>query len=210
MIVLADNDVLFKLAQCDLFAEFLSAFGVTASEVRILKLARYSTTSKKHRKQIGDESFARLTAFLATVGDITVEPDPASIATLTDQTDKNIDAGEAALFAVCPSIPESVIVTGDKKSLTGLAAAGQIDAVCAALCRALNGRVFCFEQVLARILDHTGYDAIRTRLIRGRECDQGLAQWLGSGLDASESGFREGLTSYLNEARRTTASLLAP
>ena len=178
MIVLADNDVLFKLAQCDLYAEFLSAFGVTVADIRILKLARYSTTSNKHRKRIGEDSFARLTAFLATVADMPVEPDPAYSSALTEHTDKNIDAGEAALFAVCPLIPYSVIVTGDKKSLTGLTEAGMIDAVCGKLCEELAGRLFCFEQVLSRILDHAGFDAIRDRLIRGRECDRGLALWL--------------------------------
>lgn len=210
MIVLADNDLLFKLAQCDLFAEFLSAFGVTIADIRILKLARYSTTSKKHRKRIGDDSFARLAAFLASVADIPVEPYPAYIAALTDHTDKNIDAGEAALFAVSPLIPDSVIMTGDKKSLTGLTEAGVTDAVCRTLGAALAGRVFCFEQVLSRILTHVGFDAIRDRLIRGRECDGGLAQWLGSGLDATEAVFRDGLTSYLIDARRTSGNLLAP
>ena len=29
MIVLADNDIVIKLAACDLFAEFQTAFGVT-------------------------------------------------------------------------------------------------------------------------------------------------------------------------------------
>ena len=82
--------------------------------------------------------------------------------------------------------------------------------MCGTLCAALTGRLFCFEQVLARILDHAGFDAIRDRLVRGRECDRGLALWLGSGLDATEAGFRDGLISYLNEARRTSGNLLAP
>ena len=42
MIVLADNDVLFKLAQCDLFAEFFTAFGIDYSEITISPRARYS------------------------------------------------------------------------------------------------------------------------------------------------------------------------
>lgn len=209
MIVLADNDVLFKLAQCDLFDEFLGAFGVTAADIRILKLARFSISSKKHRKRIGEDSFARLSAFLATVADIPVAPDPTAIAALNEQTDKNIDAGEAALFAVCPLIAEAVIVTGDKKSLTGLTEAGVTDAVCASLCEALAGRLFCFEQVLTRILDHAGFDAVRDRLVKGRESDRGLALWLGSGLDANETRFRDGLNSFLNEARRTSGNLLA-
>lgn len=209
MIVLADNDILLKLARCDLFDEFLAAFAVAVADIRVLKTARFSVTSKKHRKRIGEVSFARLSAFLASVADIDTAPIPEAIAALTEQTDKNIDAGEAALFAVCPLIPDSVIVTGDKQSLVGLSAAAESDLVCGTLCGSLAGRLYCFEQVLARILDRCGFDAVRQKLIDGRECDSGLAQWLGSGLDAAEPGFREGLTSFLNNARRTSGNLLA-
>jgi hypothetical protein len=208
VIVLADNDILLKLARCDLFDEFMTAFAVAAADLRILKTARFSATSNKHRKRIGDASFARLTAFLAAVADIDADPDPAAVAALTEQTDKNIDAGEAVLFAVCPLVPDSVIVTGDKKSLAGLVAAAAEEPTCAALCRSLAGRVFCFEQVLARVLDRFGFDAVRQKLIDGRECDRGLALWLGSGLDATEEAFRDALTSYLNEVRRTAGPLL--
>ena len=210
MIVLADNDVLFKLAQCDLFAEFLAAFGVAPADVRVLRAARFSVASKRHRSRVGEEAFARLAGFLAGVADIAAEPDPAAVAALAEQTDKNIDAGEAALFAACPAIPGSVVVTGDKRSLAGLAAAGASDAVCAALCTALARRVVSFEQVLGRVLEHAGFEAVRDKLVRGRECDRGLAVWLGSGLDADEVGFRAGLASYLSELRRASGGLLAP
>ena len=210
MIVLADNDVLYKLAQCDLFDEFLGAFSVTVADVRILKTARFSVQSKNRRKRLGETVFSRLSAFLTLVDDIVAEPDPVAIAALTEQTDKNIDAGEAALFAVCPLLPGAVITTGDKKSLTGLTAAALTDHECARLYQSLVGRVHCFEQVLTRILDRSGFDAIRPKLINGRECDRGLAQWLGSGLDATETTFRDGLASYLAEARRTSGTLLAP
>ncbi len=208
MIVLADNDILLKLARCDLFDKFLAAFAVTAADLRVLRTARFSVTTPKHRKRVGDASFARLTAFLAAVADVDADPDPAAVAALTEQTGKNIDAGEAVLFALCPLVPDSVIVTGDKKSLAGLAAAGSEVATCAALCRSLAGRVFCFEQVLARVLDRFGFDAVRQKLIDGRECDCGLTLWLGWGLDATEVTFRDGLTSYLQEVRRTAGTLL--
>ena len=210
MIVLSDNDVLIKLSSCDLFLEFLTAFEVSEADVLISPRIRFSIgKSKAHRNRIGEDSFARLNAFLAKVADILVEPDSTFITALNEHTDKNIDAGEAALFAVCPLIPNSVILTGDKKSLTDLTEAGLADSVCETLCRVLAGRVICFEQVLVRILDHFGFDAIRERLIAGRECDRGLALWLGSGLDANETRFRDGVSSFLKDARDTSGSLLA-
>ena len=152
----------------------------------------------------------RLTTFLDSIQDISVEPDPDAVAALTEQTDKNIDFSEAGLFAVCPRIPDSIVVTGDKKSLAGLHAAAQTDSDCHRIYQALEGRVVCFEQLLSAILNQFGFDAIRDRLVTGRECDTGLALWLGSGLDANEERFREGLTSFLNEARRNSGSLLRP
>lgn len=210
MIVLADNDVLFKLAQCELFEEFLTAFQITYADIRILKFGRYSMTSKRHRNRIGEESFLRLFAFLEKVDDLSNIPNAEYVNALELQTDKNIDAGEMALFAVCPVIENSTIVTGDKKSLKGLAEAGTTDDVCAKLCSELTGRVFCFEQVLEKIIDRIGFDVVRERLVRGRECDRGLAQWLGYESDVTEVRFREGLTSYLNDVRRTSGNLLAP
>lgn len=155
--------------------------------------ARFSVTIAKHHKRIGDASFARLTAFLAAVAVIDADSDPAAVTALAEQTDKNIDAGEAVLFDVCPPVPDSIIATGDKKCLDGLAAAGAEEATCTALCRSLAGRMFCFEQVLARVLDRFGFDAVRQKLIDGRECNRRLALWLGSVLDATAARFRERL-----------------
>ncbi len=209
MIVLADNDILIKLAACDLFDDFLTAYEVSPADIRILKLARHSIGSRKHRRRIGEEGYQRLVVFLDAVADILLEPDPAHIAALNKQTDKNIDAGEAALFALCPHMPGSVIVTGDKKSLAGLTLAAETDGVCATMYQNLAGRVFCFEQIVTRILDRVGFEAIRDRLIAGRDCDRGLTFWLGSELDADEPRFREGLRSYLDQARATSGTLLA-
>ncbi|MGL6074598.1 MAG: hypothetical protein ACRC8S_10600 [Fimbriiglobus sp.] len=208
MIVLADNDILIKLARCDLFDEFLTAFDVNITEIRILKAARFSVLNKKQRKKLSEASFTRLTKFLALLSDIDTAPDPNFITALTEQTDKNIDAGEADLFAICPLVPHSVIVTGDKKCLAGLVAAAMEDMVCHEIYRSLAGKIVCFELVLSRILEHFGFEAIRQKLIDGRECDGGLKLWLGSGLDATEATFRDGLTSYLNQIRQTAGPLL--
>jgi hypothetical protein len=210
LIVLTDNDILLKLAQCDLFDEFLAVLDVTVSDIRILGTARFSITAPRHRNRIGEINFARMQSFLNQIADIDTDPDPVAIAALTEQADKNIDAGEAVLFAVSLHLPDSVIVTGDKKSLTGLAEAAASDPVCEQLYQSLTGRLICFELLLIRILDRFGFDAIRQKLIHGRKCDSGLTIWLGSGLNASESSFREGLVSYLNDARQASGLLLSP
>lgn len=206
MIVLTDNDIILKLAWCDLFSEFLAVFEVSPGDVRILNTARHVLTSARIRKRVNDEGHSRLIAFLSIASDIDVEPDAEDVAALTEQP--KIDLGEAVLFSICPMLTDTILVTGDKRSLRALQDASSTEAACARLCERLAGRVFCFEQIIERILTRFGFEAIRDRLIRGRECDQGLAFWLGSGLDANEASFREGLASYLNEVRQTSGSLL--
>ena len=209
MILLADNDILIKLAACDLFGDFVAAYGVTPADIRILKFLRFSIRSPRHRKRLGEAGYGRLVAFVDAVADVPIEPDPDYLAALNNQTDKNIDAGEAALFAVCPLIVGSVIATGDKKSLAGLNLAAAADETCAVVCRNLAGRILCFEQIVLRILDHSGFNTLRDRLVEGRECDRGLTFWLGSASDADEQKFREGLASYLRAARTASGTLLA-
>ena len=42
MIVLADNDILLKLARCDLFDEFLKVFDISQTDVYIVPTVRFS------------------------------------------------------------------------------------------------------------------------------------------------------------------------
>ena len=204
MIVISDNDVLLKLACCDLYAEFLSSFGVSHQDVFILNTARPVLTSRRVQKRIDASSFQRLVAFLNAVQVVAEAPDPDELTALTEQP--NIDMGEAVLFSVAPRMPNAILTTGDKRSLQSLA--GTNDAVCQALCRKLAGKVVCFEQVLWKILDGVGFDAVRDKLVSGRECDKALANILGSGLNATEDGVREGLASYIDDLRRQTGVLL--
>ena len=206
MILLADNDVILKLARCDLYSEFFPAFGVTENDLRILITARHVLTSGRIRKRCDDASFLRLKAFLDSVQDIVTSPDENEMIALTEQP--RIDTGEVVLFSVCPRIPNSFIATGDKRSLTGLAEASKSHPICSNLYTRLTGRIICFEQIVLRILDHCGFEMVRTRLISGRESDKVLAILLGSGLDASEASVRAGLESYIDNLREESGTLL--
>jgi hypothetical protein len=206
VIVISDNDVLRKLACCDLFDEFLQVFGVSVQEIFILNTARHVLGSKKVRQNIDEDSFNRLSAFLNAVQIITAAPDPDEQLALTEQP--NIDTGEAVLFSVTHQLTDAFLTTGDKRSLLSLAAAE--DDICRRLCERLAGKVVCFEQIIWKILDHKGFDAVRNKLVAGRESDKVLAVVVGSGLDATEAAVREGLTSYINDLRKQTGVLLVP
>lgn len=205
MIVLADNDIVLKLAWCDLFSEVLETFGVTCSDIRILNTGRH-VLARRGRKKLDEDGYARLICFLRSVTDLDVAPEPEDMVALAEQP--RIDSGEAVLFSVCAQLPDAFLATGDKRSLTSLCEATTTNTVCSSLCDRLTGKIVCFELIMERILDKFGYTAVRDRLVRGRECDGGLALWLGSGLDANEPTFRQGLTSFRNDLQGTTGTLL--
>jgi len=144
--------------------------------------------------------------FMRSVADIDSTPDPNEIISLAEQP--RIDAGEAILFSVCPQLPNSLLATGDKRSLTSLLEAVAGNSVCGSVYARLAGKIVCFEQMLLQILNHCGFDEIRGKLFAGRECDKALAILLGSGLETVEATFREGLISYIEDLRKNSGTLL--
>jgi hypothetical protein len=71
MICLADNDIVLKLACCDLLTEVVAVLGVTTSEVLVLNSAVHKLLSPKRpgkgRVKPDQPEYARLEAFFAAV-----------------------------------------------------------------------------------------------------------------------------------------------
>ena len=206
MLVLTDNDVVQKLARCDLYQEFLRAFGVSFDDIQILPTARYVLTSTKFQKRLDAASVTRLNAFFDAVKDIAAEPNWDDLTALAEQP--RIDQGEAALFSIGAATPDSLVATGDKRSLISLVEAAATNAFCVQIVTRLANRVICFEKVIHQIVTHFGFQTVRDKLIRGRECDSALAIVLGSGFEATESSVLEGLHSYINDLRTQTGAVL--
>ena len=70
MIVLADNDIILKLAQCDLLDVLPDILDCHEPEIFITDTAKYQLLPKKPAKALSkcgnEETLARLTAFLET------------------------------------------------------------------------------------------------------------------------------------------------
>ena len=161
--ILIDNDALLKLARYGLLDEAVALFECTPTDVRVLATAKYRLLPAKNRLRFckDEESAARLEAFLKTSNPLDAglaDPDLLDVLNAVP----NIDAGEALLFAVGANNRDTLIITGDKRSLAALCSHDSV----ADVSKALAGRVVSIE-VLFSMLAEYQFTLIQER-VRGK------------------------------------------
>jgi hypothetical protein len=119
---------------------------------------------------------------------------------------EGIDYGEAVLMECACRLPESVLATGDKRSLQALATAGECQATCLGLAR----RVITFEQVLYRLIDACGYELLRDRASPVYESDGARRRIFALGEKTPKKTALSALSLFLNEIVMATGMLLVP
>lgn len=202
-----DNDVISKLASCDLLDEAIEALNSQRKSVRILSTFkhRFGITNARRRAQIeqevGSVVFGRIEDFQRSVGEIPVAPHELVLAF---EDLPAVDAGEAQLFASASTSNGVLVVTGDKRSIRCLASARE----CAAIARSLKHRVVCFEQVLLRVIRDRGFEHTKRKVVPAVDCDTALRAVFGMGLDAEEANVIRALDGYVESLRRESGDLL--
>ncbi|WP_272819482.1 hypothetical protein [Scytonema hofmannii] len=162
-LILIDNDALLKLARYSLLDESLVVFGCVPTNVRVLATAKYSLLPAKNRLRFckDEQSAARLEAFLRTS-----EPLDAGLADpdLLDALNavQNIDAGEALLLAVGATVGDTLVITGDKRSLIALCTNDSV----AQVSNALAGRVVSMEVLFLHLVEQQERSRPRVREIQ--------------------------------------------
>lgn len=208
MICLADNDIVHKLAACDLLDDALAALSLARTDVYVLPTAKYKfritpRSSAQGERRYGAEVFARIRDFLASVRVLNVPGLPEELQLLAGVD--GIDPGEAVLFAATAQFSQYLLATGDKNSLRALA----LSSVCRPIAQRLCGHVICFEQIVKRIIQHCGLSYVQDKVIPARACDTALRVAFWSGFDATEASVLAVLDSYINELRSLSIDLLA-
>lgn len=198
MIVLSDNDILFKLAHCDLFDEFLAFIQVPAKSIAILHtcIFKMRKTLKGHPNVLSRlEKFCQLVTIIAD--------DQVDIAILEAIMGTGADAGEAILAAKVATTPGAYLVTGDKRAVKALnsMADGHIKS-------ALAGRILCFEELVIGLMHNSGFASLSAKLIAGSACDGVLRNAFGPG--RTEEHALECLYSYADSLRTACPTLLTP
>lgn len=202
-----DNDVISKLASCDLLDDAIGSLDSNIAAVRILSTFkhRFGITNASRRvrieQEVGQEPFQRILSFQQRVGEI---PAASNELLLVFEDLPAIDAGEAQIFASACESPGVLVVTGDKRSIGSLAN----DAACDTIAQSLAGRVVCFEQVVKKVITTRGFDYAKRRIVPAVDCDTALRAIFGMGLDAEEGNVMRALDSYIEHLRGTSGSLL--
>lgn len=174
MIVLTDNDVILKLAQCDLLNQLSEIIDINEKEIFIGPTAKFQLLSirnpEKAIKRCGNEViYNNLTTFLERAQII---PEVKNLKIL-EAIGKvpGIDDGEQQLLASSVEHPDSLFMTGDKRCLQ--AVMDNQDTLEAVHLRMINS-VVTFESALLLAIKTVGFETVYEKLQRNPKPDQVL------------------------------------
>ncbi|PMB10303.1 hypothetical protein CEN49_04410 [Fischerella thermalis CCMEE 5273] len=203
-LILIDNDALLKLARYGLLDESIALFGCVPTSVRVLATAKYSLFPAKNRLRFckDEESAARLEAFLRSSIPLDAgAADPDLLDALNAV--QNIDAGEALLLAVGATDENTLVITGDKRSLTALCTNDSVTQIA----NALVGRVVTMEVLFSYLVEYQ-FAHVQDCVRSNPDVDIALRIVFGVSNPTSFESVQEGLSSYIKNLRAVTRTLL--
>jgi hypothetical protein len=177
----------------------LVSLGCTRADVYIQPDAPFSL--KNQVAAYGDVVATRLVGF---VDSVQIVPSPPNEVMLAFEDTDGIDFGESVLYGATMTMDDFLVVTDDKRSLRSLASAPE----CAEIVTKMSGKVVCFLQVVERCIGTFGFEAVRSKVVPGLDCDTAIRAVFGSGFASTERNVNDGLASYIRTLRTDTGSLL--
>jgi hypothetical protein len=184
VIYLSDNDVVEKLAVCDLLDDAISAFDATRADVRVIPTLKFRIWTQtgvlrpKLVRRLGDSVVNRLAEFVGSVGviDDFSRDDHQLLEDLDESVE--IDPGEIVLLAATAVVSDFRLLTGDKRCLRAVAT----HPACESIANRIRGKVVCFEQIICQIIDRSGFEHVRSKVVPVlHNCDTALRAAFGSG-----------------------------
>lgn len=196
MIVLADNDIILKLAQCDLLECLPDIVGEECAEIFVTPTARYQLLPKNPEKALNksgnEETLSRLVAFLDTTQTLPEVNDTALLTQLEDI--EGIDGGEKFLFAAAVDLANPLLITGDRRALRALI---EHQNHLSTVFSSLQNSVVTFESAILLALRIRGFAIVKQKLLGSPKPDNMLRLVLKS--EMREAELIECLYSYSKE-----------
>jgi hypothetical protein len=204
-----DNDIILKLATCNLFGETLTTLDIDYAQVNILTTAKYKFKALgKQKKRESAFNYNIEEALKVTKNCSEISEDKVNQDILIKLQDiEGIDGGEAILISYVSYLNQqgnpSYLLTGDKRCLKALANSGMTE-----ITQHLNHKVWCLEQLILKNIEEHGFDCVKQNIVPVRDCDTALKAAFGSGELATLEGSTEALKTYLQDLRQNTGNLL--
>jgi len=172
MILLSDNDLVVKLAQCDLIGESLEFLRSSAKDCSVLNTIRYSLRLNDPEKSIARyvgsaQAYERIHELLDSCQ---VLPEAPIDFDLLDHLNEisEIDPGEQALFMHAKDhhvrLIDYRILTGDKRALRAICNYDQPEHF-----EFLRTKVTCLESCMIGLVSNYGFDHINQKVSTAKE-----------------------------------------
>lgn len=167
MILLSDNDLVVKLAQCDLIGEALDLLGSSAKDCSVLNTLRYSLRLNDPEKAIAryvgsGQAFERINELLDSCQVLPEAPIDFDLLEHLNEIPE-IDPGEQALFMHAKDHHERVIdyriLTGDKRALRAICNYDQPQHF-----EFLRAKITCLESCMIGLVGNFGFDYINQKV----------------------------------------------
>lgn len=205
MIYLSDNDIVEKLAVCDLLDDTLAAYAAKRQDVYVIPTLKSRIGGKsraKAERRLGEVAVARILEFLESVQVIRdYSQDDHQL--LDDIV--GIDPGETILLAATGVMAEFMLLTGDKRCIKTLCTSTE----CRPIALRVQGRVACFEQVICRLIAQFGFDYVLSKVVPVMfGYDMAMQTAFGYGTKSTEANTVAALQSYIDELRGLPVDIL--
>jgi len=157
MLILADSDVVRKLAFCELLLDFHQLMVIPPDQMRVLPALKHQLFRKLEKFPAALANFKQ---FLTKVADVPIA-----------QSDwieffSDLDVGEQQLFSLLCQGAAQEIVTGDKNCLAAVSGLcvvqGQLKTILD------TKKIWCFEAIVLRFLEKRGFSIVNARMQKWR------------------------------------------
>jgi hypothetical protein len=204
--VLIDNDVLLKVSAWRLDEALLTAMTSGACRPGMLGAARFVVRKRLARRGLVNPDAAAAAFERLCAGMVLLEPEPAELAAAAALEEAalraglELDAGESQLTAMLIARNARLLLTGDKRAMTALAALQPAE---------IGRRVASLEQLVRLFAQLLGIDVLRAAVCGERQADTSMAVCFGCHRsDYPPSEIEVGLSSYDGDLARDAGAIL--
>jgi hypothetical protein len=182
----------------ELLEEACKLLGLTPSNTR--RLAALPFVAKKILK--GEPALKEVLEFCDNYRAVTEGDDPKVLAQVL--ASPKIDGGEARLFAIAANDKNTVVITGDKRSVLALAGDPKLRVVALKL----RGRIEILETIMMRLTKSQGFESVRQHVLSAPGVDTTLGLAFETQEADREGHCRAALTSEESQIDKLHSGLL--